>query len=111
MVDVFVDPADIDEVRAGLPAQVQLTSLNRRRRRPTEGEVSDASADRLTDEQTRKAFYRARIQLDAQARDTMGDTPLASMGPDVFIQTGARAPFEHLPEPITRSLQLGLREN
>ena len=111
VVEALIDPEDIDEVRTGLPAHVQLTSINRRRRTPMNGEVSDVSADRLTDEQTGKAYYRARIQLDAEALATMGDTLLAGMGADVFIRTGARTPFEYLLEPITRSLQLGLREN
>lgn len=111
VVEALIDPEDIDEVRAGLPAHVQLTSINRRRRTPMNGEVSDVSADRLTDEQTGKAFYRARIQLDTEALATMGDTLLAGMGADVFIRTGARTPLDYLLEPITRSLQLGLREN
>lgn len=111
VIEALIDPEDIDEVRTGLPAHVQLTSINRRRRKPMNGEVSDVSADRLTDEQTGKAFYRARIQLDAEALATMGDTLLAGMGADVFIRTGARTPLEYLLEPITRSLQQGLREN
>lgn len=111
VIEALIDPEDIDEVRAGLPAHVQLTSINHRRRTPINGNVSSVSADRLTDEQTGKAFYRARILLDETALATMGDTLLAGMGADVFILTGTRTPFEYLLDPITRSLQLGLREN
>ncbi len=111
VVEALIDPEDIEEVRAGLPAHVQLTSINRRRRTPIDGHVLSVSADRLTDEQTGEAYYRARIQLNADALATMGDTLLAGMGADVFILTGARTPFEYLLDPITRSLQLGLREN
>lgn len=111
VIDAFVNPEDIDEVRTGLPAHVQLTSLNRRHRKPIEGLVSDVSADRLTDTQTGQAYYRARIQLDAEAMHSMGDTLLAGMGADVFIRTGARTPFDYLLQPITRNLKLGLREN
>jgi HlyD family type I secretion membrane fusion protein len=110
VVEAFVDPEDIDEVRAGLPAHVQLTSINRRRRKPIEGMVTDVSADRLTDEQTGKAFYRARIELDADAPDQVGNALLAGMGADVFIRTGARTPLDYLLQPITRILQFSLRE-
>ncbi|MGI9417426.1 MAG: HlyD family type I secretion periplasmic adaptor subunit [Geminicoccaceae bacterium] len=111
VVEALIDPEDIEEVRAGLPAHVQLTSINRRRRTPIEGEVSAVSADRLTDEQTGEDFYRARIELDPQSLAGMDDTLLAGMGADVFIRTGARTPLEYLLDPITRNLQLGLREN
>ncbi|MGI9433874.1 MAG: HlyD family type I secretion periplasmic adaptor subunit [Geminicoccaceae bacterium] len=111
VIDAYVNPEDIDEVRTGLPAHVQLTSLNRRHREPIEGVVSDVSADRLTDASSGRAYYRARIQLDAEAIHAMGDTLLAGMGADVFIRTGARTPFDYLLQPITRNLKLGLREN
>jgi multidrug efflux pump subunit AcrA (membrane-fusion protein) len=72
--------------------------------------VTDVSADRLIDEQTGRAFYRARIELDPDARDQVGDALLAGMGADVFIRTGARTPLDYLLQPITRILQLSLRE-
>lgn len=111
VVLALIDPEDIEDVRTGLPAHVQLTSINRRRRTPIEGAVSAVSADRLIDEQTGEAFYRARIELDPKSLADMDDTLLAGMGADVFIRTGARTPFEYLLDPITRNLQLGLREN
>lgn len=111
VVEAMIDPEDIDEVKAGLPAHVELTSINRRRRAPLNGEVSHVSADRLIDLQTGAPFYRARILLDPEALTTMEDTLLAGMGADVFIRTGTRTPFEYLLQPVTRSLQFGLREN
>lgn len=111
VVEALVDPRDIEEVETGLPAHVHLTSINRRRQRPLFGAVADVSADRLVDPQTGKGFYRARIQLDPESLASMADTLLAGMGADVFIRTGARTPFDYLLDPITRSLQLGLREN
>ncbi len=111
VVEALIDPEDIEEVQAGLPAHVHLTSINRRQRTPIEGQVSAVSADRLTDEQSGEAFYRARIELDPESLASMDETLLAGMGADVFIRTGARTPFEYLLDPITRNFQLGLREN
>ncbi len=111
VVEAMIDPEDIDEVKAGLQAHVELTSINRRRRTPLNGEVSHVSADRLTDLQTGAPFYRARIQLDPESLTTMEDTLLAGMGADVFIRTGTRTPFEYLLQPVTRSIQFSLREN
>ena len=111
VIEAMIDPRDIEEVKSGLPAHVHLTSINRRRQEPLFGEVADVSADRLVDAQTGNGFYRARIRLDAESLAAMTDTLLAGMGADVFIRTGARTPFDYLLDPITRSLQLGLREN
>ncbi len=111
VVEAFVDPVDIDEVRLGLPAHVHLTAQNRRQRKLLEGTVSAVSADRLLDEETGAAYYRARIELDTQSLEQGGTTLLAGMGADVFIRTGARTPFDYLIQPIARTIQLGLREN
>ena len=111
VIEAFVDPVDIDEVRVGLPAHVHLTAQNRRQRQLLEGSVSAVSADRLIDEQMGTAYYRARIELDPVSLDEHGKTLLAGMGADVFIRTGARTPFDYLVQPIIRTIQLGLRES
>jgi HlyD family type I secretion membrane fusion protein len=111
VIEAFVNPEDIDEVRTGLPAHIHLTAQNRRQREVVEGIVADVSADRLADDETGSPYYRARIELNPESRDALGDNLLAGMGADVMIRTGARTPLDYLLQPITRSLQLGLREN
>ncbi len=111
IVEVFIDPEDIDEVWAGMPADVRLTSLNRRRRVPMEGILSGVSADRLTNPQTGEDYYRARVTLTQDALSSAGVALVAGMGADVFLRTGARSPLDYLLSPITKSLQFGLREN
>lgn len=111
VVNAFVDPDDIDEVRAGMAADVRLTSISRRRRIPLEGVVSDISADRLTDPQTGKDYFRARIELSPSIAEPAKPLLVAGMGVDVFIKTGARTPLDYLLSPLTNSLQTGMREN
>lgn len=111
VVEASVDPADIDEVRAGMPAHVQLTSLNRRSRLPIEGQVVFVSADRLVDGQSGAAFYQARIQLDPASVEERGTALQAGMGAEVFIRTGERTPLDYLVAPIARMLNRGLRES
>ena len=110
VVDALVDPTDIDEVWAGMPADVRLTSLSRRQRMPMEGVVTDVSADRLTDPQTGEDYYRARIELSPQSLATSKVTLVAGMGADVFLRTGARTPLDYLVSPLTKSFLQGLRE-
>lgn len=110
VIQAQIDPVDIDEVRVGLAAHVQLTALNRRNQRPIDGFVKAVSADRLTHEKSGKAYYLARIQLASLSLEAL-PTPLqAGMGAEVYIRTGARTPFEYLLAPITRALGRGMRE-
>ncbi len=110
VVQAFIDPKDIDEVRVGLPANVVLTSISRRSRVPIEGVVSAVSADRLVDQQTGQAYYEARIEVPSVVDDPEHTALMAGMGADVFIRTGERTAFEYLAAPIFRNLQLGTRE-
>jgi HlyD family type I secretion membrane fusion protein len=111
VVQALVDPQDIDEVRIGMPADVQLTSINRRQRVPLEGTVADLSADRLSDQDTGQDFYRALIKLVSDLPEQERATMVAGMGAEVFIRTGERTLLDYLLTPITRSLQLGMRES
>ncbi|WP_299616665.1 HlyD family type I secretion periplasmic adaptor subunit [Pelagibius sp.] len=111
VVEASVDPSDIDEVRAGMPAHVQLTSLSRRSRLPIEGRVIFVSADRLVDRQSGAAFYQARVQLDPASIEERGAVLQAGMGAEVFIRTGERTALDYLIAPIARILNRGMRES
>jgi hypothetical protein len=63
VIEANVDPIDIDVVYPGLEAQVRLTAFSMRNTKPLEGRVMSVSADRLIDERTGQAYYRARIEL------------------------------------------------
>ncbi len=110
VVQTSIDPLDIDQVRAGLPATVQLTALNRRQRRAIDGEVSMVSADRLTDPTTGFAYYLARVELDPESPGFDAAVLQPGMSADVMIRTGIRTPWEYIVAPITRVLGRGLRE-
>ncbi len=110
VIEVRIDPQDIDEIWAGMPADIRLTSLSRRQRIPLAGTLTGVSADRLTDEQTGEDYYKARVSLTPEALETGRTKLVAGMGADVFLQTGTRTPLDYLLSPITNSLHLGLRE-
>jgi membrane fusion protein, type I secretion system len=111
VVYAFIHPDDIDQVRSGMKADISLTSLSRRSRIPLAGQITDVSADRLTDTDTGQEYYRARVEFNPEVIKAEKNNLLAGMGAEVFIRTEARTPLDSLLEPITRSLQLGLREN
>jgi HlyD family type I secretion membrane fusion protein len=110
VVHTFINPEDIDEVHAGMAAVVQLTSLSRRQRLPMEGVVTDISADRLSNPETGQDYYSAIVNLNRDLNASGKSILIPGMGAEVFIRTGARTPLEYLLSPITKSLQLGMRE-
>lgn len=111
IVNAFIAPEDIEEVRAGMMADVRLTSFSRRQRVPLEGVVSYISADRLSDPETGNEYYQARIRLAPDISASAKTYLIAGMGAEVFIRTGSRTPLDYLLSPITQSLQRGFKEH
>lgn len=107
-VEAFVDPGDIDVVRAGQRVHVRLTPLSRRRSLPLPGRLVTVSADRITDG-PRSGHYLARVALAPKA---VTATPLyPGMPAEVMIVTGQRSAFAYLFAPIARSFARAFRQD
>lgn len=111
IIEARVDPTDIDDVRAGMDAQVQITSFNQRSVKPSPGVVMTVSADHLMDERSGLSYFLARIALTEDALKALKDKRITpGMPVQVMIVTGARTPIEYLIKPITDSLNRAMRE-
>lgn len=113
LIDARVSPADIDEVREGLPARVILTGYSMRTTPTLEGKVRSVSADRIVDPRTGEAYYLARIELPAEhIREVAPHVSLKpGMPADVMIMTGNRTMLDFLLAPITASFRKSFNEN
>jgi epimerase transport system membrane fusion protein len=111
VVNASIDPLDIEQVRAGLPAYVLLTAFSRRTHHPIDGTVVTVSADRLTQAQSGLPYYLARIELRTDTPQFQKVTLQPGMTAQVMIRTGARTPLEYILGPITRNMGLAMREN
>lgn len=111
IVEARIDPTDIDVVRAGLTARVDLTPFNSRHSASIEGTVVSISADSLLDERSGATYYLARIELDDDRDAAAADITLhPGMPAQVMIITGRHTMFEYLIEPLTRSFKGAFRE-
>jgi HlyD family type I secretion membrane fusion protein len=110
IVETAIDLKDIDQVKEGTAALIELTSLNHRFQKPIEGKVKWVSADTLIDPSTGRGFYKARIELDKESLKQQDVVLQPGMGAEVMIRTGARSPLEYLMTPISRSFGHALRE-
>lgn len=111
IVQAQIQPRDIDEVRPGLKARVQILAFNQQRVRPLEAEVLTVSADALTTENG-QTFYRAdlRIAPTELAKLPAGAELTPGMPASVMIRTGRRTVMQYILQPMGDVLNQSLRE-
>ena len=112
LIDARISPTDIDVVRAGLPAKVQLTAYSGRSTPRLNGIVRTVSADRLLDEGSRQPYYLARVHVDREeVRQAQSNIELIpGMPAEVLIVTGERTMVEYLFQPFLDALWRSFRE-
>ncbi|NWG47358.1 MAG: HlyD family type I secretion periplasmic adaptor subunit [Alphaproteobacteria bacterium] len=116
LIDAYVSPTDIDVVRPGLRAKVMLTAFSQRNLPTVHGDVESVSADRITDERTGQAYYKARVSIERDELDRMQaehpDVELtAGMPAEVIIVTVERTALDYLLGPFFASLGRAFRES
>jgi HlyD family secretion protein len=111
VIDVLVNPTDIDLVEPGMNALVHLTALSNRSTPRLDGLVSRVSAERIIDEQTGAAHYNARVEVERSALVEIGDPRLTvGMPAEVIIVSRERTMLNYLLQPLTDALRRAGRE-
>lgn len=112
LIDAKIAPTDIDVVRVGLPAKVQLTAYSGRSTPRLNGVVRTVSADRVLDEGTRQSYYLARVHVDREEirRSHSNVELIPGMPAEVLIVTGERTMVEYLFQPFVDALWRSFRE-
>ncbi|MER8431098.1 HlyD family type I secretion periplasmic adaptor subunit [Mesorhizobium caraganae] len=111
IVDAKLRPRDVDLVRVGQPAKLRLSALNARLTPEVPATVTQISADRLIDETTHEAYFRARLKITdtlpqgVKAGQLYPGTPV-----EAFISTGDRTFFEYLARPMLDSFARAFTE-
>lgn len=112
IIEARVKPADIDNVKAGLKAKVQLTAFKAKKVPKLTGELLSVSADILLDEVTGEQYFLARIKIDDKEISNLKEkiTLYPGMPAQAFIITGSRSLFTYLFDPITEASYKAFRE-
>jgi len=112
VVDAEIDTQHIDSVHAGQDAVLRFSAFSTRTTPVLFGSVNKVSPDSFTDEQTRRSFYRAEVELKiGELAKLEGQKLVAGMPVEVFIQTGERTPLNYLIKPITDYFNRAMRED
>ncbi len=110
-VEAQVQPIDIDVVKVGLKAQVNLSAFKQRTTPTLNGAVAYVSADSLNDPRTGAPYFAARIEIPSAELERLDGLELSpGMPAEVMIVTGERTAFRYLFDPLRESLQRSFRE-
>lgn len=111
IIEVRVNPKDIDVIRLGQRAMLRLSALNARTTPQFPGVVTYVSADRIIDTKNQTSYFVARLKLDDEPTTTSLKTMVyPGMPVEAFIALNQRTFFEYLFKPIEDSLERAFRE-
>lgn len=115
VIEVRIQPQDIDKVRGGLPAAVKFPALNAKRTPRLEGQVTVVSPAQITDNSPQsqgKPYFTALIELPPSEIERLGKqhTLVPGMPAEVYIETTPRTILSYLLKPLADSMSLLARE-
>lgn len=112
MVTVMIKPEDVDQVHVGMEARVRLVGPNPRWNNPIPATVAVVSADRITNDKTGAAFYRADLRIDPKDLKDLEKKVKVTPGmtASAMIVTGNRTLMGFLITPITDTISHAFRE-
>jgi HlyD family secretion protein len=111
LVEVKVDPKDIDQLQFGQPVVLRFSAFNSRTTPELNGTVVRIAADTTTDQRTGASYYLVRISMTADEIKRLGDVRLTpGMPVEAFIQTGDRTMLAYLIKPLHDQLMRSFRE-
>ena len=114
IIDAQLAPTDIDNVRLGMPALVQVNVFSTRSAKPLRGRLSHVGADVVRDEQSGAFFYPIKVVVEPPEDEAIAEIEnrlAPGMPADVFILTGEKTVAQYLLEPVTASFQRAFRED
>jgi HlyD family secretion protein len=111
IVTARVRPEDIDVVRPGLSADINLLPYNQRRVPRIQGTVTHVSADRLVDRRTDQPYYAAKIRVHQRIAGIDGVQIIPGMPAQVFIKTGRGTVAFYALRPLLDSFNNAFHED
>lgn len=111
IVEVKVNPQDIDQVQLGRDVRIRFTAFNKRTTPEVNGKVFRLDGDLTKDPQGTATYYLAGIAIsDDELARLDGLKLLPGMPAEAFIVTGERTFASFIFKPITDQIQRAARE-
>ncbi|HJQ59651.1 MAG TPA: HlyD family type I secretion periplasmic adaptor subunit [Vineibacter sp.] len=111
LVEVRINPQDIDQVHVGQAARVRFAAFNQRTTPELQGEVLRVAADLTREPQTGVGYYVGAVAIgEAELARLKGLRLIAGMPAEAYIKTGERTFASYLLKPLGDQIERGLRE-
>jgi epimerase transport system membrane fusion protein len=111
IVEASVNPVDIDRVFEGQEARIRFSTFGNRA--PTIfGTLMSLSADAIPNEATGASFYLARVEVNPDSIEELGDLELMpGMPAEIYINTGSRTLIQYLFKPLSNAVSRSFNED
>ena len=111
LVEVKVDPKDIDQIQLGQGVLLRFSAFNQRTTPELNGSIARIAADTTNDQRTGQSYYLVRIAINPGEVERLGAVKLTpGMPVEAFIQTGERTLVAYLIKPLQDQLMRSFRE-
>jgi HlyD family secretion protein len=111
VIEAFISPSDVDQVRTGQHAVVRFTSFNRAATPEIEGRVSYVASDRTENPESKASFFLARIAIKPQDLAASGLQLRSGIPAEVHIQTGNRSLLSYIFKPLKDQFSRAFRDS
>lgn len=111
IVEAQVSPVNIDQMTPGQEARVRFPSFDQRTTPELKAQLLTVSPDLSQDERTGASYYTARLVIDDDELERLGDQALVpGMPVETFLQTDNRTVLSYLVKPVTDQIAHAMRE-
>lgn len=110
IVEARLPLSDINDVKPGLDADVNLTGIPRYQRPRMTGKVISVSADKITDTHSGASYFALRVELNRNDLHNSNVTLQAGMPAEVVIATNSRTLASYLFGPLLDEIGHAFRE-
>lgn len=111
ILEVKVQPHDIDQVHVGQSTRVRFTAFNQRTTPEISGTLFRVGGDLTKEAQTGLAYFLAGVSIsEDELKKLNGLKLMPGMPADVFIKTGERTFADYIVKPLTDQMNRSLRE-
>lgn len=111
LIEARVLPQYIDRVHAGQRVDVRFSSFANTPQLVVEGRLLSVAKDILTEANSQKSYYLARVEITSKGIQQLGTAVLQpGMPTETIIQTGERTVLHYLLHPFRRRLAASMTE-
>lgn len=111
ILEIRVQPQDIDQIHVGQSTRVRFTAFNQRTTPEITGTLFRIGGDLTKEPQTGLSYFSAGVSIaEDEIKKLNGLKLMPGMPADVFIKTGERTFADYIVKPLTDQMNRSLRE-